>query len=418
MPQFYNSHLAKPYIAHQRRPLLHYRQVVLFAVMVLCIILYFSPPKEHRLVEVANQSLYAMELTQEAIAHDSAASAEQSVEQPVKAIPEQQTAKGKPLQKAALVVLIRNSELNEMIGTIEHFEKRFNHQYGYPYIFLNDKDFSKEFTGAIRETLIRLKSKSEARFGKIPVEHWGYPAWINQTEAAETRRRMHEARIIYGGSESYRHMCRYQSGFFMWHSLLDGLEYYWRVEPSTRLLCDIPYDPFEKMALNGWQYGFTVSIGEYRATVPTLWHATMEFVENRKSKMPVYQPELLAFFGNQKEYNMCHFWSNFEIASVKFLRSPEYTEYFKHLDNRGGFFYERWGDAPVHSIATGLFLRKDQVHFFDDIGYFHNPLSNCPAEPLLSQRNCDCKRADSADLIQGWSCVPQWKTYQPTKWFK
>ena len=26
---------------------------------------------------------------------------------------------------------------------------------------------------------------------------------------------------------------------------------------------------------------------------------------------------------------------------------------------------ERWGDAPVHSLATALFLREDEVHFFD-----------------------------------------------------
>ena len=44
------------------------------------------------------------------------------------------------------------------------------------------------------------------------------------------------------------------------------------------------------------------------------------------------------------------------------------------LDQAGGFFYERWGDAPVHSIAANLFLDKDEVHYFDDVGYWHNPL--------------------------------------------
>lgn len=44
-------------------------------------------------------------------------------------------------------------------------------------------------------------------------------------------------------------------------------------------------------------------------------------------------------------------------------------DYFEHLDKAGGFFYERWGDAPVHSIAASLFLPKDQIHFFDDIAF-------------------------------------------------
>ena len=48
-------------------------------------------------------------------------------------------------------------------------------------------------------------------------------------------------------------------------------------------------------------------------------------------------------------------------------------DYFDHLDKAGGFYYERWGDAPVHSIGAALFARKDQIHFFDDIGYRHEP---------------------------------------------
>jgi len=52
-------------------------------------------------------------------------------------------------------------------------------------------------------------------------------------------------------------------------------------------------------------------------------------------------------------------------------RNESYRAYFDHLDQAGGFFYERWGDAPVHSIAASLFLPKDQIHFFNDIGYFH-----------------------------------------------
>jgi hypothetical protein len=84
-------------------------------------------------------------------------------------------------------------------------------------------------------------------------------------------------------------------------------------------------------------------------------------------------------------------WSNFEIADMDFFRSKVYTEFFEHLDASGGFYYEvslfthfltsymnwaqRWGDAPVHSIAVSLFLPKSAIHFFDRIGYAH-PLSN------------------------------------------
>jgi len=50
---------------------------------------------------------------------------------------------------------------------------------------------------------------------------------------------------------------------------------------------------------------------------------------------------------NGDTYNRCHFWSNFEIADLNFLRSPAYMNYFDHLDKSGGFSYERWGDGEL-----------------------------------------------------------------------
>jgi mannosyltransferase len=62
-------------------------------------------------------------------------------------------------------------------------------------------------------------------------------------------------------------------------------------------------------------------------------------------------------------YSTCHFWSNFEIADLSFWRGEAYEDYFAHLDRAGGFFYERWGDAPVHSVALGLFEDASKIHW-------------------------------------------------------
>lgn len=62
-------------------------------------------------------------------------------------------------------------------------------------------------------------------------------------------------------------------------------------------------------------------------------------------------------------YSTCHFWSNFEVAGMNFWRSKTYEDYFTRLDKAGGFFYERQGDTPVHSIAFGLFEDKSKVHW-------------------------------------------------------
>lgn len=97
-------------------------------------------------------------------------------------------------------------------------------------------------------------------------------------------------------------------------------------------------------------------------------------------------------------------WSNFEIGNLNWLRSNAYIDYFTSLDRDGGFFYERWGDAPVHSIAAALLLPKDQIHFFNDIAYYHVPFTHCPSqEQLRIDNKCHCKPSENFDW-NGYSC--------------
>jgi alpha 1,2-mannosyltransferase len=320
--------------------------------------------------------------------------------------------------KAVIVILIRNSELPSMLETLDVFERRFNHQYKYPFVFLNEVEFTSEFRTKINAALPDRK----VQFGLIPTEHWSFPPWINQTLAKEKREAMERDQVIYGGSLPYRHMCRYQSGFFFRHPLLDEYEYYWRLEPGTRLLCNVPEDPFVRMQTQDAKYGFTIAIHEYMKTVPTLWKTTLNFMAEYKKMHPQWNPSLMRFFGNGNDpengYNGHHFWSNFEIGSLKWLRSDAYVSYFNYLDREGGFFYERWGDAPVHSLAVGLFIeRKEDVIWFEDIGYFHNPMEHCPSDKKkYADLQCECE-TDKIVTENGFSCVPDWRDYKPTPWY-
>ena len=73
---------------------------------------------------------------------------------------------------------------------------------------------------------------------------------------------------------------------------------------------------------------------------------------------------------------------------------------------------QRWGDAPVHSIAAALFASKDQIQFFDEIGYEHNPYTHCPRGPGAWERGkCDCDVRRSFDY-DGYSCMRQWDRVQ------
>ncbi|GEQ67395.1 hypothetical protein JCM33374_g1059 [Metschnikowia sp. JCM 33374] len=90
------------------------------------------------------------------------------------------------------------------------------------------------------------------------------------------------------------------------------------------------------------------------------------------------KPPLYANKDDSEEYNLCHFWTNFEIAKTEIFLSKTYQDYFKYLESSGGFYKERWGDAPVHSIAVAMMLPSEQLHYFRDIGYEHSTLGHCP----------------------------------------
>ncbi|GAA5837036.1 hypothetical protein JCM11251_004480 [Rhodosporidiobolus azoricus] len=324
-----------------------------------------------------------------------------------------QTAKeGDERVKAAFVVLVRESDLYEILPSIQQVEDRFNKRYHYPWIFLNDGDFSDDFK---RRT--STLASGETKYGKVPEEHWGkgMPEGINQTLAMEKIQAMGKLPIPYGGSVPYRKMCRYQSGFFWRHPLLDEYEYYWRVEPSVKFFCDIPYDVFKVMKEGNKKYGFTVSLYEYRETIASLWDTTKDFIEQHPEHIP--ENNLMEWISPNggKDYNLCHFWSNFEIAALDLWRSPAYRTYFDFLDKSGGFFYERWGDAPVHSIAAALFLNSTEFHFFQDIGYRHEPFQHCPQPGRGDRCTCNPRQEENFEF-HGYSCTARWK--QVTGWSK
>lgn len=95
-----------------------------------------------------------------------------------------------------------------------------------------------------------------------------------------------------------------------------------------------------------------------------------------------------------------------KLLSFDFWRSDTYLNYFNWLDKSGGFFYERWGDAPVHTLALSLFINKSRLHFFEDIGYEHPPYNHCPSSPSR-QADCKCDPKDSVDYKEV-SCLKEW----------
>lgn len=220
------------------------------------------------------------------------------------------------------------------------------------------------------------------------------------------------------------------------------------------------------MIENNKTYGFTIAVKELKETVPNIFRYASAYkrVNNLKSKGlwemfvepvseepkerpeddPNYQapiPEEILIGGSSlpeidpeamegETYNMCHFWSNFEIARLSWFRSKEYEDFFQMMDRSGGFWMERvryppmltfeelfanktqWGDAPIHSLAAGALLGPEDVHYFRDFGYRHTTIQHCPAnaparqmprEPYLEMTTEDeKKRREEDEYWESW----------------
>ena len=196
-------------------------------------------------------------------------------------------------------------------------------------------------------------------------------------------------------------------------------DYYFRVEPGVQYFCDFQMDPFRLMRENKKKYSFVVSLYEYENTIPTLWETVESFMKEYPQHIHpnnsidfITDKAPLGKYGlefGDSPYNLCHFWSNFEIGDLNFFRSEQYLDYFEYLSKTGGFYYERWGDAPVHSLGATLLLDRDEIFHFEDIGYNHVPFFSYPeGKQVMKYKRCVAPPNTDNINVQLGSCLPRW----------
>lgn len=279
----------------------------------------------------------------------------------------QEPAVDAPRENAAIVMLVRNSELEGALKTVHSLERHFNRWFHYPTVFLNDEPFSYDFQRAMNES-----TSGGARFELIPKEEWSFPEWMDERAAKKSIAAQGRAGIMYAGMESYHHMCRFYSGKFYTLEALRDYKWYWRIEPDVDFYCSISYDPFVEMARHDKVYGFTISLVEGADTCPTLFREISDWKEKhgyRTTELwkamvsPSWVPWpfrsttswLRARDSKGDSWSLCHYWSNFEIADLDFFRGQDYQGLFNHLDRTGGFYYERVPTPPPAPLTCCRF---------------------------------------------------------------
>ncbi|CAG8736111.1 4184_t:CDS:2 [Gigaspora margarita] len=184
---------------------------------------------------------------------------------------------------------------------MRQLEDRFNRNYNYPYVFLNNEPFTKEFIN-----FTKAMTKAKIEYGLVPKEYWDIPNDIDLELFNKNKDEMVKIGLPRGGSLSYR---------------------------------------------------FTLVLYEEMITIPTLWDTVKNFIRT-------------------------------------FPHSIENDSIIEFITDDNGETYNLWGDAPIHTIAAALFLKKHQVHFFEEIGYHHRPFLNCPKGNKF-QHKCLCNPDDS-----------------------
>lgn len=353
-----------------------------------------------------------------------------------------------PRENAAIIMLAQNEDLESALSSLRSLEDHFNRWFHYPVVFMNDQAFTPEFKEAVGKVV-----SGETKFEVIGKEYFGYPDWMDETTGKEMVKANGELGVHKGGMESYHHMCRFYSGKFYDVPALKEYKWYWRVEPHVQFSCAITYDPFRLMREKKKKYGYTIALWELDNTVPELFRAVSEFKEMKRIRTttlwkafirPTWMPWGLRWLKagqplhdvNGDMWNLCHFWSNFEIGDLDFFRSKDHREFFEHLDNRGGFYSERWGDASVHAFAAALLLQPEELHHFQDFGYYHDPWivspANAPGKQLPDSQTlggigenvvegeeggvgCRCERKQIRNF-QNWCINRVQRSTRPTAW--
>lgn len=258
--------------------------------------------------------------------------------------------------KATVVYLTGDSEreFQCLKKSLKLLRKNFLKAYPYPVRIFHEPGYAQVKRGY-------LKQFPGIELSEITFE---IPAYLDRDLIPE---------IFDGGSMKYslgyRHMCRFFSGTIFLHPALASYDYYWRLDTDSYLPRKLRYDPFRFLAENGLEYGYNYCFRDAEWAVRGLWETTRKFIAENN-----ITPKFLHRFLENGEWTGHCFYSNFEIASLRFFRSQEYQRYFDYLDKSGGIYTGRWGDNSIHLLGVSLFLEESKTHLFHDIDYIHYPI--------------------------------------------
>ena len=157
----------------------------------------------------------------------------------------------------------------------------------------------------------------------------------------------------------YCYMNRFRTLELYRSEVLGKFDYFVQLDTDLYIKKTMPYDPIENMTAKDAVFGFA-----QQGELPTpnsdcnlgLYDAIDSWI-TQNSLEPKYRPPLGRFYAG-----------NFNIGSLKFLRSSEYYTFANWINNnQTGIWTKRWGDQAFLPNIIGVYNEKEKVLHFNDL---------------------------------------------------
>lgn len=249
--------------------------------------------------------------------------------------------------KAFIYYLTRHARLGQLLDSLSRLDNYFNNKYQYPIIIFHEL----EPTILPDRLIIRSRSNSTIYFQTV---NFTLPYFIPKNFTQQ-----HCVSML-----GYRHMCRFHAKGIYDQPIIEGFEYAWRLDDDSKIRKPVFSDLFIIMQKNRYKYGYVRSVYDRPPCIRGLWETCQLYITNFS---------INTTFFREVRSGYC-FSNNFEISQISFWLSDNYRKYIDYIDKTSGIYYNRWGDAPIKTIAVSMFVPKSQVYKFPNISYSHQSM--------------------------------------------
>jgi len=300
----------------------------------------------------------------------------------------------------------------------------------YPVVIFHDDIFAVE-----QEYLTRALERIRAKNGPVLKLHFieiklDFP--LEYSAAERTEDALVKGTKMCPASLGYRHMCNFHAfsalPLLQQHGYKDH-EYIMRLDDDSHISSPVGYDPFHLMKVNHKKYGFVKVMNDDPRCVHGLWPLAKKFLDDSLATQLISPQQYNAALNTSSTDSVLAllpspsiFYNNFEISHKSVWEGPVWEAWKRTVTQSKNVYLRRWGDAPIHTIAAAIMLRKDQLHAFKDIPYRHLPFidqvgSGLPrphADPFDQKSGCFyydhwvCQNGTASGSLAGLLPTPEW----------